>query len=177
MLKILTNKHLIIALIVSPILAIMAYYAVDYTVSEKPHKAIEGEAYPLVAKSNCRYTSGKCTFENGDIEVSVVVSSNNDNDIGVAEKQVWAVTLDANVPLRGAKIAFINDTAAPEGTSNTPHDMFSLNPALTQWQANISDTHIEGSQLQLAIAINNTYYYGESDTQFIHYAVGFPSSH
>jgi len=74
MLKTLTNKHLIIAMIVAPILAVIAYYGVDRVVSETPHKAVKGQSYPLAAKSNCRYKSGECTLKNGDISLTINVA-------------------------------------------------------------------------------------------------------
>jgi hypothetical protein len=48
------NWHVIIAMIVAPILAVLAWFAVDYFVAERPHAAKEGAAYSLIAKSNCR---------------------------------------------------------------------------------------------------------------------------
>jgi NADH:ubiquinone oxidoreductase subunit 3 (subunit A) len=58
------NWHVIIAMIVAPILAVLAWFAVDYFVAERPHAAKEGAAYSLIAKSNCRYDSGQCDLEN-----------------------------------------------------------------------------------------------------------------
>lgn len=66
--SILTNKHFIVALIVAPILAVIAYFSVDYMVTEKPHSAVAGNSYSLVAKSNCRYQSGVCDIENGEMK-------------------------------------------------------------------------------------------------------------
>lgn len=63
------NKHFIVALLIAPILSIIAYFGTDMAVSEKPHAAKEGQSYKLVSKSNCRYTSGLCDMENGDFKV------------------------------------------------------------------------------------------------------------
>lgn len=60
------NKHFILALLIAPILSIIAYFGTDMALSEKPHAAKEGETYKLASKSNCRYTSGLCDMENGD---------------------------------------------------------------------------------------------------------------
>ena len=166
MLNVFTNKHLIVAMIVSPILAVLAYYAVDFKVSEKPHSAVSGNTYPLVAQSNCRYSSGKCTFKNGDIEVSISISDAKTN----SENKQWILALDSQLPLQGAKVALIktNSTAAsPQGMSSQNNDM-------TLWQTNIDHQLTENSRLQLAIAINDSYYYGETSTLFTHYEVGFP---
>ncbi|MBX2859174.1 MAG: hypothetical protein KTR17_10965 [Cellvibrionaceae bacterium] len=68
-LSFLTNKHFVVALIVSPILAVVAWFAVDKIVTPAPVVAEGGASYPLVAKSNCRYSSGKCALTNGDIKI------------------------------------------------------------------------------------------------------------
>ena len=60
------NKHVIIALIVTPILAALAWIGVGQLMGEKPHAARPGQSYPLVEKSNCRYESGACDLENED---------------------------------------------------------------------------------------------------------------
>ena len=98
MFSVLTNKHVIVAMIIAPILAIIAYFGVDHAFSEKPHSAVEGQSYPLVAKSNCRYESGKCTMENGDISVSVIPSILDANTI--------EFVLESELPLQGVKIGF-----------------------------------------------------------------------
>jgi hypothetical protein len=166
MLNVFTNKHVIVAMIVSPILAVLAYYAVDYKVSEKPHSAVSGKSYPLVAQSNCRYSSGKCTFKNGDIEVSISLSGNKTN----GNNQQWTLVLDSQLPLQGAKVALIDTSSA----AASPQGMSAQNNEMTQWQTNMDHQFTEDSTLQLAIAIDDTFYYGETSTLFTHYAVGFP---
>ncbi|MGY0646152.1 MAG: hypothetical protein ACW7DN_16410, partial [Paraglaciecola chathamensis] len=59
------NKHIITALIVTPLLAIAGYFATDYIVSERPQQAQQGGQYQLAALPNCRYASGKCGLKNG----------------------------------------------------------------------------------------------------------------
>ena len=70
-----TNKHVVVALLVAPVLAIGAWYAVGLIGAETPQKAVPGQSYPLVAKSNCRYASGQCSLENGDIEFEIIPAS------------------------------------------------------------------------------------------------------
>ena len=67
-----TNKHVITAFIVAPILAVLSYYAVDLLLKEQPHVAVAGSSYPLVAQSNCRYTSGRCDLKNADFVAQIV---------------------------------------------------------------------------------------------------------
>jgi hypothetical protein len=73
-----TNKHVVVALLVAPVLAIGAWYAVGLIGAETPQRAVPGQSYPLVAKSNCRYASGQCSLENGDIEFHITPVTSND---------------------------------------------------------------------------------------------------
>jgi hypothetical protein len=52
--------------------------------------------------------------------------------------------------------------------------MSSQNNDMTLWQTNIDYQLTENSRLQLAIDINDSYYYGETSTLFTHYEEGFP---
>lgn len=66
-----TNKHVVLALIIAPILSVIAWFAVDAFIGEQPHAAKTGQSYPLVAQSNCRYESGACDLENEDFTVTI----------------------------------------------------------------------------------------------------------
>lgn len=76
-----TNKHVISAMIVAPILAIISYFAVDYYVSEVPHKAQQGELYKMLVKPNCRWESGQCDLVNGDFKVLITLERQIDGKI------------------------------------------------------------------------------------------------
>lgn len=66
-----TNKHVIIAMLVAPVLAIIAWFGVDYLVAEQAQPAAAGSMYPLIARPNCRYDSGQCDLANNDLKVSI----------------------------------------------------------------------------------------------------------
>jgi len=161
--NVLTNKHFIIALIVAPILAVIAYFAVDASVSEKPKQAIKGQSYPLIAKSNCRYESGKCTFENGDISIDI--------ETEVVGATAININLESTIALQGAKMALVS----PDTTS-TPSSMKSLNSSLTEWQLSFDTAELANTELQLALSIDDTFYYGQTETTFMVYQTGFPRS-
>jgi len=160
MFKTLTNKHLIIAMIVAPLLAFISYYGVDRMVSEKPHKAIEGNFYPLVAKSNCRYQSGECTLENGDISVTITMESNSQDMVDLA--------VTANHSLQNIQVALAESSQSPAPTA-----MQTQNDEQTQWQLRLPGNASEDSRLQIALAIDNTMYFGETGTTFSQYETGF----
>jgi hypothetical protein len=157
---ILTNKHFIVAMIVTPILAIIAYFATDYMVSERPHTAVEGNNYPLVAKSNCRYESGKCSFKNGDIEIDLESTTIEDGQV--------ALQLTSKVPLQGAKLALAN-----ANSESSPTAMLSTDDQQTTWQIRVRNQDLADSRLMLVISIKDTLYYGETETTFTAYDTGF----
>jgi hypothetical protein len=160
MIQVFTNKHLITAMIVTPILAFIAYYAVDYTVSEKPHQARKGQSYPLQAKSNCRYQSGHCTFKNGDITIDIKTKKTDDN--------VLSLTLTSNLAIQGAKVAIASDNTSP-----APQDMRTTDRSRENWHITLANTLNDSSRLQIALMINDSLYYGETGTRFTTYKTGF----
>ena len=90
-----TNKHVIIAMIVAPILSILAWFAVGNLTGEQAAPAQAGQSYPLVEKSNCRYASGCCDLENEDFKVRLSMQE------GVAGQQL---VLRASHALEGVVI-------------------------------------------------------------------------
>lgn len=69
-----TDRHVIAALLVAPVLAILAWFAVGSLGGEKARPARAGAAYPLLEKSNCRYESGACDLENTDFNARLSFS-------------------------------------------------------------------------------------------------------
>ncbi len=161
MTNILTNKHLITALIVSPILAFIAYYAVDYNVSEKPHQAVDGQSYPLVAKSNCRYESGKCTLNNGDVDITLIAQE--------IDTSTLKLSLTSNHPIQGAKVALTN-----EDNVALPETMQAIDQSQVNWQVTLPNKLNTTSRLQIALALEDSVYFGETTTIFTSYKTIFP---
>jgi hypothetical protein len=94
------NKHVITALIVTPILAVLGYFSMDYIVSERPHQAVAGGNYQLVQLPNCRYASGKCELKNGNFKV--VVTGETEIDGGLR------LHLESVFPLDTAHVSVVN---------------------------------------------------------------------
>lgn len=171
----LKNKHLILAMFIAPLLAVIAYFAVDQVVSEKPQAAIEGASYKLVAKSNCRYKSGICTLENGDIEVKLRVE--------IIDNSRAEVFLSSEIPVQSALISFVDDLGY-ETISREPINFEPINhePRLMvasmeypdTWSAVIDSVPTEKSILRLALRISDTLYYAETTAIFIEYETSFP---
>lgn len=160
MLKSFTDKHVIAAMIIAPILAVIAYMSVDKMVSEKPHQAIKGQHYPLAAKSNCRYKSGQCTLKNGDVSLT----------ISLTEAQTEGVTLavTSNQAIQNIHVALAGDNASPP-----PEPMKAINEEYTEWEVNLDESVSDTSRLHIALAVNDSIYFGETGTEFSEYKTGF----
>lgn len=146
---------MILAMFVAPVLALIAYFATDHVVSEKPQAAQQGNSYKLAARSNCRYQSGRCTLHNGDVEVNVWVER-----VG----SLIELVLQSNMPLQKALVSFVvgEDETAPA----------MMQPAGSEdntWRARFELAEPEKSTLRLALDMSGTVFFAETPTVFIDY--------
>jgi hypothetical protein len=155
------NKHFLIALLIAPILSLIAYFGTDLALSEKPHAAKEGETYKLAAKSNCRYTSGLCDMENGEFKVQFRSEK--------LTSQELELSLKAAYPLDGVKLSIV---ANPE-KSVQPKDMQAMDESGKHWTISLPKPTSEESWLRVAIQSEGTLYYGETQTAFVKYETLF----
>ena len=158
--NVLKNKHLILAMFVAPALAIIAYFSVDYMVSEKPKAAMQGGTYKLAAKSNCRYQSGACTLKNGDIEVHIRTRR-------IDEKAV-ELSMHSELPIQKAVISYIADDIASD-----PVVMNASSGDVSNWQVSLNLPDPQNTQLRLALNIADSMYYAEITAVFIDYETSF----
>lgn len=157
--QLLKNKHVIAAMIVTPILAIIAYFATDYIVSEKPKKAVAGSQYKLMARSNCRYQSGLCTLKNGDLELDVRIAR-------VTGTRV-EIQLESNTPLQKVLAAL-----GPSGDDSAPVAMAGLEDS-RYWKVQLDHNDLAGSALRLAVIVADATFYAETGTAFAEYETTF----
>ncbi len=155
------NKHFLIALLIAPILSLIAYFGTDMALSEKPHAAQEGETYKLAAKSNCRYTSGLCDMTNGDFKVQFRSEKLTAQGLDLSLKSAFS--------LEGVKVSLVND----QEQSAQPIDMLSTDSEGLKWIVSLPKPTSEESWLRVAIQSNGTLYYGETQTAFVKYETLF----
>lgn len=148
------NKHLTVAMIVAPILAILSYFAVDRAVSESPVAARAGQDYPLVAESKCRYASGYCTLINGDVRLKIVVRQ--------SARDSLMLSLESSLPLDGVVIEWRRDNQQEGG-----RQMLSSSENYKQWQIEYGNSveTLDGS-LRVVAAAQGSRYYGETGLAF-----------
>lgn len=149
------NWHVIIAMIVAPILAVLAWFAVDYFVAERPHAAEEGAAYTLIAKSNCRYDSGQCDLENSDFKLSIRPMSISANSVQLEMTSAFA--------LQSATLGLVND-----GAPAAPSPMNATNAEALHWTTRIDRPAGESSTIRVAVTADGATWYAEVPTVFLY---------
>lgn len=152
--------HVVTAMIVSPILAVLSYLFIDYLLGERPHKAIAGKAYPMLVKSNCRFESGECHLENTSFKVKLKVEQRENNSL---------LLLDSSHVLQNVTIGFVDkDIAVSE-----PSNMLATNQQYDQWSIPLPVSVGSQSIARLALQVNNTFYYAETPMIFSEYKTVF----
>lgn len=148
------NKHVVIAMLVAPILSIMAWFAVDYFLSERPHAAREGSTYSLIAKSNCRYDSGQCDLENSDFKINIRPMSITPDSVQLELTSVF--------PLTSATLGVVNN-----GIPSPPAEMNPTTDETLRWTTRIERPVADSSTIRVAVTADGSTWYAEIPTVFI----------
>ena len=149
------HRHTAIAALVAPLLAILAYYAVDSIVGEKPHAAREGENYPLVERPGCRYAGGECSLWNGDFELEVSMTPTGGDRM--------LLTVSSSFPLEGIRVAI----ASPDAMEAAPAAMQQAGADAMRWSLELDAPDAGSDRLRLVAAAQGTLYFGEAATTFL----------
>ncbi|MEM6817485.1 MAG: hypothetical protein AAF578_01735 [Pseudomonadota bacterium] len=146
------NKHVVIAMLVAPILSVIAWFAVDRMVGEQPHAAKKGGAYELVGRSNCRYASGVCELSNGEFELTINAES-TDGKLSL----VASHTLSGAVAARGT-----SDQDYRREVSFVPESAES-----NRWWIDLGPDAQATDRIRLAVSASGATYYAELPMTFI----------
>jgi hypothetical protein len=149
------NKHVVIALIVAPILAVLAWFAVGQIAGEKAKVAEPGAAYPLVARSNCRWASGQCELHNNDLEMTILPL-----ELGA---QYTKLSLDSEFPLTQATFALLLN--GNEVVANAEHDASPDAPA--QMTVTVPAFADPEAMLRVAVTVQESLYFAEVPVVFM----------
>ncbi len=162
-LKFFTNKHVVAAFIITPILAVLGYMLADNLVSEKPQVAQAGNSYPLVAQSNCRFTSGECDLRNNDFLARLVVDQGAEQPRLVvrSEHELDQVVVGLNY----------GDSAADQGAV-APQPM-TWSADAQQWMLSLPKLTDENTQLQIVLMAGGVKYFAETAMAFTEYKTAF----
>ena len=148
-----SNRHVIIALLVAPLPSIGAWFAVGSLIGETPNPAEPGRDYPLLAKSNCRYDSGRCELSNGDLALTVEA---------LPGASGWQLRIAASHPLLGVVLA-IDENGQP----GQPHTLRAGPDGARQWLLDLPVLPVAGARLQLVAAAGDSRYYADTASDFL----------
>ncbi|MGK0256438.1 MAG: hypothetical protein ACI81I_001055 [Arcobacteraceae bacterium] len=142
------NKHVLVAVIVAPILAILSWYATGFIVDEKEHAMKNGSVYTLVVRPNCRWASRKCTLANSDLKIDIT---------GKYTSYTLELAIKSHVPLSEIKIAYDKNDKPQSMVYDSKNDV---------WQG-ILDLQYKSQFINAVFVINNTVLYAQFPTTFL----------
>ena len=148
------NKHVVVALLVAPILSILAWYAVGNLVGEKPQAAEKGKTYKLVARSNCRYASGSCDLHNADFNVLLEPEL-------LAASSV-ALTLTSSHALQSAALGLVEGDSEPQ-----PAPMTMTADDGMRWQGLLPRPQSPEALIRIAVTAQGATWYAEVPVVFL----------
>ena len=148
-----TNKHVIIAMIVAPILGVLGWIAVGQIAGEKPSAAQPGQSYPLVEKSNCRYESGACDLENEDFRLRLTLEQGPRGP---------AMLLSASHSLEGAILGI-----GAAGGEIAPGAMRAVDGQGLMWRRELGGVPAAGERIRLVARAEGSSYFAEASTIFL----------
>jgi hypothetical protein len=149
---VLTNKHVVIAMIVAPILAVMAWFATGQFAGETPQAAVPGQSYPLVEKSNCRYPSGACDVENEGLRLRLTAGEAGGNEL----------LLTSSHPLDGVVLGV---GSADEETE--PAAMRAADGQRLEWRLQLGAAPLPVQRIRLVALAAGSSYFADVGTTFL----------
>lgn len=155
MISILTNKHFLVAMLVAPILAVVAWFAVGKVAGPQPHAAKLGNSYPLIAKPNCRYDSGQCTLVNNDFRIDIRPLSSED------KSGTW-LAIDSKFPIEGARFSLLDG----DGKTFMTADASAISKNGKQGIL-LPETTNQVKTMRLALSSSEVFYYAETEASFL----------
>lgn len=148
-----TNKHVIVALIVAPILSVLAWIAVGNLKGEKAAPAEAGRSYPLVEKSNCRYPSGFCDLQNEEFKLRLTVQ-----DVAAGQQMV----LTATHALEGVVLS-----VSSSEDEQPPSAMRASDGQGLEWRIALGGMPEADERIRLVARAEGSSYFGEASTTFL----------
>lgn len=147
----LRNRHVVIALLVTPLLAVGAWFAVGYWVAGDaltPQPAAVGASYPLVERSGCRYAGGACVLANGDLELEVSLPAGS-----------TSLSVASSVPLDGVWVAVDQSEPTPPIPGRHGGDGI-------HWQVSLGSTLTADDRLRVVVERAGSRFFGEMSLRF-----------
>lgn len=148
------NRHVIVAMLVAPLLALLAWFSADYLFGERPEAAQAGRSYALVEQPGCRYAGGDCGLKNADFELRLTIEPSA-NGAAVLE-------LQSAFPLDGVIAALVTG-----GDEQEPQALRRAAPGDRDWTIELPPVRAERDRLRLAATAAGATYFGEVSLKFL----------
>jgi hypothetical protein len=152
--NVLKNRHVLVAALVAPLLALIAYFASDYFFGEAPQVAVEGQSYPLVEKPSCRWESGYCGLKNNEFELDLQVREVDGETL---------LLLESVFALEGVMLSVGREEA--EGAQPVP--MRAVDEEGRRWSLPLIVPAPGEDRIRLVAAADGSLYYGDVSTAFM----------
>ena len=149
------NRHIIVALLVAPLLALGAWFAADYLFGERPQAAVPGQSYPLVELPGCRYAGGACALKNADFELRVEL----DTDAG----GVAVLRIESDFSLDGVVAALVSADAG----GREPSALQRAEPGGRSWAIELAHAPTADDRLRIVASAGGADYFGEASARFV----------
>lgn len=146
------NRHLVIALMVTPLLAMAGWWASGLFADHEPVPAQKGSVYPLLEKSNCRYASGRCLLENVDFTIALTYGFGSDGHFLIAQ---------ASHPLSNILLAVAEDE------QSAPQAMERRDTERQEWRLALDGRPSAAARIRLVARNADVTWYGDAATHFI----------
>lgn len=148
------NRHVVVAALVAPVLALIAYFAIDFFFGETPHVAVEGRSYPLAEKPGCRWESGYCGLKNNEFELDMRVREVDGETL---------LLLESAFALEGVMLSVARDEA--EGPPPVP--MQAADEEGHRWTLPLHVPEPGLDRIRLVAAADGSLYFGDAATVFM----------
>lgn len=145
----LKSRHVIVALLVAPLLAVGAWFAVGYWVAGDamtPLPAEQGSAYPLLERSGCRYAGGRCVLSNGDLDIAVTLQGT---------RLYFAPSVEVDVLVAG--LILLTESVPIKGTWRDEQQA---------WEVVLPAVPTASDRLRVIVSRNDSEFYGEASMAF-----------
>ncbi len=146
------DRHVVIAMLVAPLLAILAWFAVGSLRGEKAAPAQAGNAYPLVEKSSCRYASGLCELENNDLRLVIRVAE----DVGAV------LSLESSHALDSVQLSVAGPNEEPG-----PRELQAAEADGRTWELSLARKPEPPQRLRIVATRSGSAFYAEASTTFL----------
>ena len=148
----LTHRHVVVALLVAPCLALLTWYATGIFITNDKNKlmiAKPGDAFPLMERSGCRYPGGHCKLVNKEVVIRI------------SSEEKGRFNFISSLPLQGLLVGLASHTDTP------PIRVLSHSSDSQTWIWQPVKWPTTHDAIRLVAMANEVSYFGEASLMFL----------